>query len=356
VFAGSKYDHLTGGTVKGLSAITREDLANFFKTYYQRSNIFVGTSINDQNELSTLMSALPAGNFVRTRKVMRAQIDPGRQLMIITQPNAIATGLNLGFPVDVTRSSADYWPLFVGNVYLGTHRDDFGRLYHDLRADRGYNYGDYSYIEYMVGRPFFLFPPPTTPRSQQYFSIWIRPVAHQYTHFMLKAMTAELDQFVKQGLTPEQVGEAKIKARALYLNYAESLSRQLGYRLDDIFYEMKDPGYLQELLSKIDAVTPEQVNAAVKKHLQTENLKFVIVTNESLADKLATDIAVGTNVTQKTLAEYHISEPVPDDKKAMLQQDEQWKAFPMNIPRSKIQVIKAAEMFETAPAASEGAQ
>jgi zinc protease len=356
VFAGSKYDHLTGGTVKGLGAITREDLANFYKTYYQRSNISVATSINDQNELSTLMNALPSGDFVRTRNAMRARIEPGRQVMIITQPNAIATGLNLGFPIDVTCASDDYWPLFVGNVYLGTHRDDFGRLYHDLRADRGYNYGDYSYIEYMVGRPFFLFPPPTTPRSQQYFSIWIRPVAHQYTHFLLKAMTAELDQFVKQGLTAEQVGEAKIKARALYLNYAESLSRQLGYRLDDMFYGMKDSGYLQSMLSKIDAVTPEQVNAAIKKNLQSENLKYVIVTNESLADKLADDVAAGNNVNPKTLAEYHISEPVADDKKAMLQQDEQWKAFPMNIPRAKIQVIKAADMFESGPAVSDGAQ
>jgi hypothetical protein len=40
---------------------------------------------------------------------------------------------------------------------------------------------------------------------------------------------------------------------------------------------------------------------------------------------------------------------VPDEKKKMLEQDEQWKAFPLNIPRSNIEVVKAAEMFETAP-------
>jgi zinc protease len=201
----------------------------------------------------------------------------------------------------------------------------------------------------LFGRPYFLFPPPTTPRSQQYFSIWIRPVGHQYAHFLLKAMTAELDRFVKEGLTSEQVAEAKIKARTLYLNYAESLSRQLGYRLDDMFYGMKDTGYLQQMLAAIDAVTPEQVNAAIKKYLQVENLKYVIVTNESLGDKLADDIASGNNVTPKTLAEYHISDPVPPEKKAMLDQDERWKAYPLNIPRSNIQVVKAADMFESGP-------
>jgi zinc protease len=280
---------------------------------------------------------------------MRAVPEPGRHLLIITQPNAIATGLHLAFPIPVTRTSEDYWPLLIGNVFLGIHRDDFGRLYQDIRADRGYNYGDYSYIEYLYGRTMFLFPPPTTPRTQQYFSIWIRPVGHQYTHFILKAMTAELDRFVKQGLTPEQVSLAKIKARTLYLNYAESLSRQLGYRLDDMFYGMKDNGYLQQMLAKIDAVTPEQVNAAIKKYLQVDNLKFIIVTNESLADKLADDIGNNTNVTSKTNEEYHIADPIPADKQAMLKQDEEWKAYPLNIPRSNIEIRKAADMFETGP-------
>jgi hypothetical protein len=111
---------------------------------------------------------------------------------------------------------------------------------------------------------------------------------------------------------------------------------------------MKDRGYLQNMLANIDAVTPEQVNTAIKKYLQVENLKFIIVTNESLGDKLADDVAAGTNVVSKTLAEYHISEPVPHEKQKMLEQDEQWKAYPLNIPRENIRVVKAADMFEKA--------
>jgi zinc protease len=350
LFAGSNLDHLTAGTVKGLQAVTREDLANFYQQYYQRGNMYVATSINDPARLGELMDALPAGQamFMRPMHIMRAVATPGRHLLIVTQPNAIAAGLHLGFPFDLNRVSDDYWPLFVANVAFGLHRDDFGRLYHEIRSDRGYNYGDYSYLEYLPGRPFFLFPPPNAPRTYQYFSIWIRPVGQQYTHFILKAMTAELDRFVKEGLTPQQVAEAKVKARTLYLNYAESLSRQLGYRLDDMFYGMKNRGYLQQMLAQIDAVTPEQVNAALKKYLQVQNLKYVIITNENQGEKLADDIANGTNVTPKTLAEYHISEPIPAEKKALLEQDEQWKAYPLNIPRANIHVVKAEQLFETA--------
>ncbi len=200
-----------------------------------------------------------------------------------------------------------------------------------------------------------MFPPPCTPRSQQYFSIWIRPVDHRFTHFLLKAMTVELDQLIRQGLTPEQVEAAKVKARTLYLNYAENQFRLLGYRLDDMFYGMKEHGYIQEMRAHIDAVRPDQVNAAIKKHLQTANLKYVIVTNQNGAEQLADDIANGTNVVSKTLAEYHISEPIPPEKQKMLDEDKQWAAYSLDIPRKNIHVVKAEEMFETAGTPGVGA-
>lgn len=350
VLAATPLDHLADGTVRGLEAVTRDDLIRFYKSFYVRDNMYIAANINDPAVLSTLMAALPTTPPAHPASPALKTEPPlfqGRHLLIITQPNAIATGLHLGFPIDVTRLSDDYWPLFVANAFFGVHRDSTGRLYQDIRSDRGYNYGDYSYIEYYYGRPFFLFPPPGTPRTQQYFSVWIRPVEHRFTHFILNAMTAELDRLIKQGLTPEQVELAKIKARTLYLSYTENQSRLLGYRLDDMFYGMKDHGYIQEMLAHIDAVTPDQVNAAIKKHLQTANLKYVIVTNQNGADKLADDIANGANVVIKTLAEYHISEPVPAEKQKMLQQDKEWAAYPLDIPRKNIRIVKAEEMFET---------
>lgn len=349
VLAATPLDHLANGTVRGLQAVTRDDLIRFYKSFYARDNMYVATNINDPAALGILMDALPTPAAHPASPTLKTEpaLFQGRHLLIITQPNAIATGLHLGFPIDVTRRSDDYWPLFVANIFLGVHRDSFGRLYRDIRADRGYNYGDYSYTEYYEGRPYYMSPPPGTPRTQQYFSIWIRPVDHRFTHFILKAMTAELDQFIRQGLTPEQVESTKVKARTLYLNYAENQFRLLGYRLDDMFYGMKDHGYIQEMLAHIDAVTPDQVNTAIKKHLQTANLKYVIVTNQNGAEQLADDIANGTNVVSKTLGEYHIAEPIPPEKQKMLDQDKQWAAFPLEIPRKNVRIVKAEEMFET---------
>ncbi len=348
VFQGTPLGHLTQGTVAGLQAVNRNDLHAYYNMHYQGLNMFVAASITEPAALRLLLSSLPSStDSLPGSPSSHASTPAGRRLLIITQPNTIATGLHLGFPIPLRRGDPDYWPLFVANVFLGLHRDDFGRLYKDIREDRGYNYGDYSYIEYYAARPFTLFPPPGTPRQQQYFSMWVRPVSHQYAHFMLKAMTWELDNFIKHGMTPEQVEAAKQKARTLYLNYADSKGRQLGYRLDDMFYGMKDHGYLAEMLANLDRVTPDQVNVAIKKYLQSANLKYVIVTNESVAQKLADDIAGDTNVQSKTREEYHISEPVPPEKQKMLAQDEEWKAYKLNLARENITIVKAEQMFET---------
>jgi len=348
VLAGTPLDHLSVGTVQGVQAVTRDDLESYYRKYYTGANMYVATTVGDHASLGALLADLPEGAAPAATPVGKPEAIAGRHLLIVTQPNAIATGLHLGFPVDVKRGDPDYWPLFVANVYLGAHRDSFGRMYQEIRSDRGFNYGDYSYLEFVSGRPFFLFPPPTTPREQQYFSIWIRPVGHQYTHFILKAMTWELENLIRNGMTPEQVAAAKVKARTLYLKYADSKSRQLGYRLDDEFYGMQDHGYLVDMLKSLDAVTPEQVNAAIRRHLQSADLKYVVVTNESVAGRLADDIASNRNVTAKTLEEYHISQPIPPEKQKMLDQDKEWAAVQLNLPRENIHIVKASELFETA--------
>ena len=144
------------------------------------------------------------------------------------------------------------------------------------------------------------------------------------------------------------MAEAKVKARTLYLNFAESKNRQLGYKLDDLFYGMADRGYLDTMLKNVDAVTPEQVNAAIKRHLQAENLKLIITTNQSEAERLANDIASNTGITAKTQAEYNIPDPVPDDKQDILKRDEHWKQYPLGISRERIHIVPAQQMFENA--------
>ena len=360
---GTSYGPPALGTVQGLEKVTPEAVRRFYGTWYRPDNLAIAVSTKDPPIAGSLRNVLDevGQNNGDLEPFPPGEVEPpaavkGRHVTIIGLPGAIATGLHAGFPIPVTRQYADYWPLYVANVWFGTHRDSFSRLYQVIREERGYNYGDYSYIEHFDGRPFNLFPPTNTPRRYPYFSIWIRPVANEYAHHLLKAMTWELENFVRTGLTDEQVEAAKNKARVLYLSLAENVDRLVGYKLDDEFYGLA-PGYLDQYLARIDAVTTESVNKAIREYLQAENLEYVIITDERLAQTLADDIANDRNAHGKSPQEYQIDSEERDGVKywllnetrlKILQQDAAWNAYRLDVPRSNIRVVKAAEMFETA--------
>ncbi|MDZ7343925.1 MAG: insulinase family protein [candidate division KSB1 bacterium] len=360
---GTAYGHLVQGSVQGLKAVTVEQVQRFYQTHYRTENLIVGLSTKNPQINNLVQASLKnmGGSADGVLSSERPAIAPprpiaGRHLVIISHPNTISTGLHAGFPIALKRGDKDYWALYVANVFLGAHRDSFGRLYNDFRQARGYNYGDYSYLEWFADRTFNLFPPTNTPRRYQYFSLWIRPVAHEYAHHLLKAMTWQLEHFIRTGMTPEECELAKNKAKVLYLNLAETSSRLLASKLDDAFYGIEDRGYLDTYLKSIDALTPEEINAAIKKYLQAENLKYIIVTHKDWAERLRHDIANNRNAAGKNFKEYNIEFRVANgdtlwqfskNKMALVQLDKVWEQYWLNLAPENIRVVKAEQLFET---------
>jgi zinc protease len=179
-------------------------------------------------------------------------------------------------------------------------------------------------------------------------------VQHEYAHHIMKAFTWELENFIRTGLTQAECDLAKNKARVLYLSLAETTERLLGYRLDDEFYGL-ETGYLGDYLERIDAVTCEQVNAAIRKYLQAQNLHYVVVTDAAVAPQLAKELAGSAAAWGKGPADYQIAvdnssdEPiyqVPEPKLELLQRDAAWAHYWLDIPADKIRIISAAELFK----------
>lgn len=360
VFEGTPYAHLAQGSVRGLEKISRDDLLSFYVTHYRADNLIVGLS-RDAPALKERVARILAGigqevDATRWKKqpLQKPHDFKGRSLVIIAQPNAASSGIHAAFPIPLTRKDPDFWPLYVANVFLGTHRDSFSYLFREIRQKRGYNYGNYSYVEHFSGRPSLLFPPFNTPRQHQYFSVWIRPVAHQYTHHLMKALTWELENFVRTGMTPQQVNLAKNKAETLYLNLAETVSRLLGARVDDAYYDMLEEGYLTHYLKRIDAVTTEQINKAIKKYLQAKNIKYLVVTDDEVAGRLAEEVAADGQAQGKSLTEYEIKTvdqegttffAIPSNTLEIIKRDAVWAAYPLGISRTDIRVAPVEQLF-----------
>lgn len=364
IHEGTSYAHPRGGTEKGLQAVSREALLRFYRTYYRAEGLVAGVSAGEKGVSDRLSAALAGmGNSglgaglkpLPTRAASAPPAVSGRRVLVVALPNAASSGIHAGFPLPLTRRDKDYWPLYVANVWFGTHRD-FSYLFKRIREERGYNYGDYSYIEHFEERPYHLFPPLNHPRRHQCFSLWVRPVAHAYVPHLVKAITWELENFVRRGLTKEQCAQAKNKARVLYLNLAETAERILASRLDDAFYGL-EPGYFPEYLSQVEAVTCEGMNAAVRQYLQPWSLKYLVVTHAEEAPKIAEALAAGGPVWGKAPADYQIDVKeeggqklylVPEPKLELLRRDAVWAHYPLEISRQDIWIVPAEKMFETA--------
>ncbi|HYK05406.1 MAG TPA: pitrilysin family protein [Thermoanaerobaculia bacterium] len=359
VLAGTGYGHHVIGRESTVPTITRDDVVRFYRDHYRPENAIVGISTTDPAIVAQVTDAVRGINRDATTPpapVSSAQPETftGREVLVIQEPNAPAASVHLGFPFPVSRNHADYWPLYIANVWLGTHRDSFGQLYQKIREERGYNYGDYSYTEYWNGRTSSLFQVFNQPREQQYFSIWVRPVKHEHAVHMMKATTYELDQLIRSGLMPDQVDEAKKKARVLYLNLGETVPRLIGVRVDDAFYGLSGSGFLDTYIQAIDRVTPEQVNDAIRRHLNTDNIKYVVVTSTPHLAKTLEEIRGSAPVFGKSWAEYEFTTAklpdgttvwqVPEAKLPTVQLDAAWAAYPLNV--REVQVMNVNEFLK----------
>jgi zinc protease len=221
----------------------------------------------------------------------------------------------------------------VANSWFGQHRNQSSHLYQVIRDARGLNYGDYSYIENFPNGAKLLEPPVNVCRRQPIFEMWIRPVPHAARHFALRAALYELQKLVDRGLTEADFEATRTFLRKYVLHLVPTTMARLGYALDDRFYAM-DGNHLEIFRRMMDEVTLADVNAAVKKHLQCENLDIVLVTKDasSLKAGLISD------------APSPITYPMPKPE-SVLAEDRKISVFPLKIQRENVHIVPVSELF-----------
>jgi zinc protease len=222
----------------------------------------------------------------------------------------------------------------VANSHLGEHRTMNGVLMNRMREVRGLNYGDYSYIEHFVQEGGSTFPQTNRPRSEQYFSIWIRPVQPQHRQFALRLALFELDRLVRDGMTQEQFETARSFVKNYSNLWAQDQSRRLGYLMDSQFYGMED--FLGTLPAKLDALTLDQVNRAIKHHLRADRLRVAVITKG--ADEFLSDVI---NNTPSPIS-YEAEGMAP----AVLEEDKAVAVYQLNVNKAASRIVDVSELFK----------
>lgn len=296
LFPGTPYAHPSVGTVAGLNAITIDDVKKFIADNYTRGNLVIGISGDYPDAMLTQLQndlgALPAGATTAGGKKSLVPIaghQPHGLEVEIIQKDTRSTAISMGFPIPVTRESADFAALNVARAYLGEHRASSGRLYQRLREVRGLNYGDYAYIEFFTRPGSQFFPSPNIARRSQAFEIWIRPVVPVNAHMTTRLALYELQNMIDNGLSQEDFDTTRdYLMKNTYLITATQDAR-LGYALDSWWFGI--PDYTDFMRARYAKLTRDDVNRAIKKYLSAKNVSLVYVTKDAdgLRDELLKD-------------------------------------------------------------------
>jgi zinc protease len=105
--------------------------------------------------------------------------------------------------------------------------------------------------------------------------------------------------------------------------------KQLGYLMDSKFYGRTN--YIQEMDVLLAKLTVEDVNAAIKKYWQTENMFISIVTDVSEAEPLAKSLK--SNSLSPMSYANALKETLPE---SILKEDDEVAKYNLNVKTVKI--------------------
>ena len=234
--------------------------------------------------------------------------------------------------LDVFRTVKAALLKFRARSWLGEHRSSMSHLYDRIREARGFNYGDYAYVEAFPRGMFQFFPDPNLGRRAQLFEVWIRPVQPQNAQMAIRIALDEVRRMIQEGLTPEAFeATRRYLSKNVFLATATQ-DQRIGAALDSRWYGIPEFGaYVREGLARL---TRDAVNAAVRRHLSWRDLSFVFVTRDAkaLADALVSDAP--------TSIAYDAEKPA-----ALLEEDRRIGAMKLGIAPEAVRVTKLTDVF-----------
>jgi predicted Zn-dependent peptidase len=266
VVFGGQHRYGTGGagTTASIKSFTADDLRAFHGAGYQptRSTLLVVGDIKPETVMRLLEEAFGSWKGATSATAAQTTVpEPAqlraRRVVIVDKPGAAQSQIRIGW-VGVPRSTPDYYALEVLNTILGGSFTS--RLNQNLREQHGYAYGAGSAFDMRrVSGSFLAAAGVQTDKTGESVGEFFK----------------ELTGMLKP-IPPEEVSRAR---NYLALSYPRDFetTRDIAAQLADMVVYDLPADYFNTYVQKIQAVTPEQAEAAARKYLQPDKFAVVIV-------------------------------------------------------------------------------
>ena len=249
-----------------LSRIHRDDIVAFHKSNYCGKNLIVIVTgdFDSAEALSKIRAAfgsMPAGeSFAETKT---PNVPPSTRLLLVDKPDATQTYFYIAQP-GIDRTNPDRVKLMLVNLVFGGR---FTSLLNEaLRVKSGLTYGATSIVQQ-----------PRIPGA----TIMASFTKTETTEKAIDMALDVLKQLDDKGLTPEQLSSSKAYMKGTFPTQRLETTDQLATVLGDMAIYNLGKGDIDDLFSRIDAVTLDDANATARKYYQSNNLTFVLIGNAS---------------------------------------------------------------------------
>ena len=249
------------GNESSIKATTVEDLKDFHKKYFVSNNAFI-VVVGDikkeelKSKLEQIFGSWKKGKIDNINLKTPAQINQ-RVVYLIDKPGSPQSVINIG-RIGAARLTGDYNSIVVMNTLLG---GSFGsRLNQNLREEHGYTYGAFSRFN------FRLFPGSFVASSS---------VQTEVTDKALYEFFKEL-KGIREPLSDADLNRAKNYVALNYPSEFQSVGEIAGHLEEMVEYNLSD-NYFNEYISKMLAVTGNEVTAAANKYIVPDQMIVVVV-------------------------------------------------------------------------------
>jgi len=248
---------------ESIDKITLNDVKDFFENYSKSTNAFL-VIIGDvefediKSKVTSLFDGWEAGEVIASPYPTPTNPEKS-EIIFVDMPNATQSVVSIINTIDFNKKESDYFAALVANRILGGGGS--GRLFNNLREDKGWTYGSYSGI------------------NESYKTkgavIAQAQVRNEVTDSSAVELLKEIDKMRNTLVTDEELQNAKAKYTGNFVLSLENASTVASFARNIITQDLTED-YYNTFLSNIDKVSKEDVQKASQKYFQTNTTRIFI--------------------------------------------------------------------------------
>tara|TARA_B100000579_G_scaffold436630_1_gene463214 strand:+ start:2330 stop:4390 length:2061 start_codon:yes stop_codon:yes gene_type:complete len=262
LFFGSNHPFGEFATEESVNNISLKDVKKYYETYAKPNNAYL-TIVGDVNyeEIKPLVEKLfgdwKKGKLPKYTMPVVSDLEKP-EINFVDMSNAVQSEISVGNIINISMSDPDYFSLRLANQIFG---GSGGKLYLNLREDKGFTYGAYSGVE--------------TSRYVGRFSA-STSVRNEVTDSSIVEIIKEIETMIDENVTEEKLSSVKEKFVGGFIMSTEQPSTIANFARNIDKFNLPENFY-ETYLENFQKVSVDDIKRVSNKYFKRDKLRIVVV-------------------------------------------------------------------------------